>query len=170
MGVKVSADTSEWLEMRTKLRASKSAAADALRRNLNTAAQGVVEEGKRLTTYSVRIPITEKVVTPTLARITTWGGGRSKEDDIGAVIENTGKGYVRHPVFEVAPGKGGGGRYQGRRGKGPKPGLSRRGGIAPWTSKNSHPEFMNEALGNRQTQSRDLITSSLIEAFREVDL
>lgn len=164
------ADVTSFYELSAKLRATQSAVGDTLRKNIGLAAEGVVEEGKQLTAYAVRIPISEKVVTPTLARITTTGGGANKSDAIGAIIENSGKGYVRHPVFEVSVLKGGGGRYQGKRGKGPKPGLSRRGGIAPWTSKHSHPEFMNAALKARERQSHDLIISSLVEAFREVDL
>lgn len=168
--MRINADVTSLADLRAKLRASTSAATDALRKNMGAAAEGVVDEGHHLTEYSVRIPISEKVVTPTLARITTTGGGASKEDAIGAVIENNGRGWVRHPVYERSVLLGGGGRWQGKKGKGPKPGLSRRGGIAPWTAKNSHPEFMFAALRARERQSYDLITSSLIEAFHEVDL
>lgn len=139
----VSADVTSYGELIAKLRASKSAATEALRRNVKTAADGVVSQANRLTQYSVRIPITATSLTPTLARITTRGAGTSKDDDIGAVIENRGKGDVRHPTF--------GNRHK-------------------WTSKNSHPEFMLAALHARERQSHDLITSSLIEALREVDL
>lgn len=170
MAKKITADMRRWQELTQKLREAPSALGPILQGKIGTAADGIVREAERLTEYSVRIPIAVSALTAKGARITTTGGGASKTDDIGAVIENAGKGNVRHPVYERSVAAGGGGRWYGRQGHAPKAGLSRRGGIAPWTSKNSHPEFMYAARRARNAQSYDLITSSLQEALREVDL
>lgn len=170
MPKKITADMRRWQELTQKLREAPAAAGRLLQVNIGTAADGIVREAQRLTEYSVRIPIAVSALSPRGATITTTGGGTEEGGPIGAIIENAGKGFVRHPVYERSTLLGGGGRWQGKKGHGPKPGLSRRGGIAPWTSKNSHPEFMYAARKARQSQSYDLITSSLIEALREVDL
>lgn len=139
----VSANTAAFSELAAKIRASKSAAGRIVSEKLKAAANTVVGEAQHRTEYSGRIPITVSSVTTKRARITTTGGGASKQDAIGAVIENWGKGNVRHPIF---------------------------GNRKKWTAKNSHPEFMNASLRAKERETHDLITSSLIEAFREVDL
>ena len=90
-----------------------------------------------------------------------------------AAIENNGKGHVRHPIFEVATSKGGGGRTLVSHSKKhpervQKAGLSRAGGVTGFTDKNSPPAYLAPSLTAKEDELVEAIAKAVDDTLADL--
>ncbi len=104
----------------------------AARIELLAVGEDVAKDARVNASYSTRIPGAIK------AQVTASGNVRIKvTGDPGVPIENNGKGFIRHPVFNRNV----------------------------WTSKNSHPAFLLPAFATRREEALARIERVYLDAF-----
>jgi len=165
-------DTTGLKDLARDLRRASPELSKGFRSKMKVAAEIVKTEAATRASFSRRIPSSLRVsVTGNGATVKVAAGGARAPD--AAAIENRGKGFVRHPVFEVAVAKGGGGRTLVSHSKKhpelvSKAGQSRSGGVAPWTAKNSHPAYLSPALEAKEEEITTAIAAVVDETFGEI--
>jgi len=131
-GIPVYADTTALSRLARNLRAAAPAAWRAYKISVRGAAQVALADMQSRASFSERIPQSGKV------QVTAGGNVKivfTAED--AAPIENSGKGFVRHPVH---------------------------GHMDRWTSKNSHPAFAAPALEAHQDAMVAAIETAITNA------
>jgi hypothetical protein len=88
------------------------------------------------TGYSKRIPRSVQVLARSGSVVIRVGGSKAAN---AVPIENRGRGFVRHPVFEVST----------------------------WTNKNSHPAFMGPSALAKAEAGTEVLIEALDEALHE---
>ena len=165
-------DTRELKDLARDLRKASPELAKGFRTKMKAAGEVVKTEAMARASFSRRIPPSLRVsVTGNGTTVKVVAGGARAAN--AAAIENRGEGFVRHPVFEVGASKGGGGRtllsHSKRHPELVTPaGQSRSGGVAPWTSKNSHPAFLAPALEAKSEEVTEGISAVVDETFGEI--
>jgi hypothetical protein len=135
-GIPVYADTAALSRLSKSLRQASPAAWKAYKIAVRTAAEAVLRDMQARASYSSRIPQSGRVV------VTAAGNVKIVFDAPDAApIENSGKGFVRHPVH---------------------------GHMDRWTAKNSHPAFASPALAAHQEEVLLAVEAAVTEAVRRV--
>lgn len=135
-GIPVYADTAALSRLSKQLRAASKVAWKAYKVGATAGAEIVLRDAQGRASYSEQIPGS--------GRVTVGANGNPKivfKAPNAAPIENSGKGFVRHPVF---------------------------GNREAWTNKNSHAAFAAPALAAHQEEVVALVEKALVDAISRV--
>jgi len=135
-GIPVYADTAALSRLSKQLRAASKVAWKAYKVGAAAGAEVVLKDAQGRASYSKQIPASGRV------RVTAAGNPQVVFTAPNAApIENSGKGFVRHPVY-------------GHRDR--------------WTDKNSHPAFAAPALAAHREEVIAAVEKALVDAIDRV--